>query len=158
MRGLVGCDDPNEADKRLIGAALIQLPIIALDNVSALLLGDFLCQATERPLLQVRPLGTSNLVRIANTFTIFANGNNLTVGADVVRRTIQCALDANMEMPEAREFAADPVATVLADRGRYIAACLTIARAYIVAGRPGRLPPRPSTKAGRTPCAAPWSG
>ncbi len=136
--------DPNEADKRLIGAALIQQPIIALDNVSSLLFGDFLCQATERPLLQVRPLGTSNLVRIANTFTIFANGNNLTVGADVVRRTLQCALDANMEVPEAREFAADPVATVLADRGRYIAACLTVARAYIVAGRPGRLPPRPS--------------
>lgn len=40
-----------------------------------------------------------------------------------------------MEVPEAREFAADPVATVLADRGRYIAACLTVARAYIARKR-----------------------
>ena len=35
-----------------------------------------------------------------------------------------------------REFSSNPVATVLADRGAYIAACLTICRAYIVAGRP----------------------
>ena len=34
--------------------------------------------------------------------------------------------------------------TVLADRGRYVAAILTIARAYITAGRPGRLPSLPS--------------
>ena len=29
---------------------------------------------------------------------------------------------------------------VMADRGKYIAACLTICRAYIAAGRPGKLP------------------
>jgi putative DNA primase/helicase len=136
--------DPSETEKRLIGAAKAQQPIIALDNISELMMGDFLCQVTERPLLQVRPLSTSNLMRIANTFTVFANGNNLTVSADVVRRTIQCALDACMEVPEEREFTANPVAMVLADRGRYVAAALTVARAYIVAGRPGRLPRLPS--------------
>lgn len=134
----------EETEKRLIGAALAQFPIIALDNVSVLLMGDFLCQVTERPVLQIRPLGSSNMIRIANTFTAFANGNNLTVGADFVRRTLQCALDAQLENPEARQFSTDPVATVLADRGKYIAAILTIARAYIVAGSPGRLPQRAS--------------
>ena len=49
-----------------------------------------------------------------------------------------------MESPEERTFRSNPVALVLADRGKYIAACLTIARAYISAGRPGRLPPRAS--------------
>ena len=29
---------------------------------------------------------------------------------------------------------------VMADRGKYIAACLTICRAYIAAGRPDKLP------------------
>jgi hypothetical protein len=135
---------PEETEKRLIGAALAQFPIIALDNVNGLLMGDFLCQVTERPILQLRPLGTSTLMRIANTFTVFINGNNLVIGADAVRRCIQCALDANMESPEERTFKSDPVALVLADRGRYIAACLTIARAYIAAGRPDRLPPRAS--------------
>jgi hypothetical protein len=137
-------DKAEETEKRLIGAALAQFPIIALDNVSTLLWGDFLCQATERAQLQIRPLGTSTLVRIANTFTCFANGNNLVIGADNVRRRVQCALDADMETPEERTFSADPVKLVLADRGRYIRACLIIARAYLAAGCPGRLPPRAS--------------
>jgi hypothetical protein len=140
-------DDPGETEKRLIGAALAGHPIIALDNCSKLLIGDFLCQVTERPLLQLRALGTSAMVRIANSFTVFANGNNITVGADVVRRSLQCALDANMENPEERQFRHNPLRMVLADRGRYIAACLTIPRAYIVAGRPGRQPSLPSFEA-----------
>ena len=75
-------EKPEETEKRLIGAALAQFPIIAMDNVNGLLMGDFLCQVTERPVLQIRPLGTSNLLRIANTFTVFINGNNLVIGAD----------------------------------------------------------------------------
>ena len=53
-------DKAEETEKRLIGAALAQFPIIALDNVSTLLWGDFLCQATERAQMQIRPLGTSD--------------------------------------------------------------------------------------------------
>jgi putative DNA primase/helicase len=139
--------DQGETEKRLIGAALAGHSTIALDNRSRLLIGDFLCQVTERPLLQLRALGSSAMVRVWNIFTVFANGNNITVGADVVRRTLQCALDANMENPEERHFKADPLGMVLADRGRYVAACLTIARAYIVAGRPGRQPSLPSFEA-----------
>jgi putative DNA primase/helicase len=126
----------EETEKRLIGAALDGHPIIAMDNCNGVLRGDFLCQVTERPVLRVRPLGGSGLVRIPNTFTTFVNGNNLVVAADLTRRTIQCVLDANMEDPSNRTFSGDPVATVLADRGRYIAAILTIARAYLVAGQP----------------------
>ena len=137
-------DDAAETDKRLIGAALDQRPIIAIDNVSELLASDLLCQIVERPLLQIRPLGTSALTRVSNASTTFANGNNMTVAADMVRRTVQCAMDANMEAPEEREFKADPIAMVLADRGKYIATCLTIGRAYVVAGKPDRKPQRPS--------------
>jgi putative DNA primase/helicase len=134
---------PNmeENEKRLMSAAIAQQPIIALDNVSTLLMGDFLCQLTERPLLQPRRLGRAELVNIDNSFCVLANGNNLTTGGDVVRRAIQVALDANLENPETRCFARDPVSEVLADRGRYVAAVLTIARAYRVAGSPTRLPP-----------------
>jgi putative DNA primase/helicase len=126
----------EETEKRLVGAALTGLPIIALDNCSEMIQGAFLCQLTERPLLQLRPLGTSDTVRVANTFTVLANGNNATIAGDMVRRTIQCALDANMENPEARQFHSDPIAMVKSNRSAYIAACLTIARAYICAGRP----------------------
>jgi putative DNA primase/helicase len=91
--------------------------------------------------LQLRALGKSDKIRVANTFSTFANGNNVTVTDDLVRRTICCALDANVENPECRSFRGDPLAAVRRNRGAYIAACLTIARAYIAAGKPNRLPP-----------------
>jgi hypothetical protein len=132
--------NPEETEKRLVGAALAGHPIIGLDNCRETLEGDFLCQVSERPLLQLRPLGTSDKVRVTNTFTIFANGNNIAVAADMVRRTISCTLDANVENPECRTFLGDPLAAVRRNRGAYIAACLTVARAYIAAGKPHRLP------------------
>lgn len=136
--------DPNETEKRLIGAAIASFPIIALDNCNGSLSGDFLAQVTERPLLQVRPLGSSGVVRIANCFTVFANGNNISVAADLVRRTILCTLDANMEAPETREFDHDPIKELLRNRGAFLADCLTIARAYHCADYPDRLPRIPS--------------
>ena len=135
---------PEETEKRLIGAALAGHPIIALDNCRDVLEGDFLCQITERPLMEVRALGKSDQYRIPNAFTFFANGNNVRVADDMVRRTIRCGMDANCENPEKRAFKSDPLAMIRADRGKYVAACLTIARTYIAAGRPNPLPPLPS--------------
>ena len=136
--------EPKETESRLISAALAGSPIISLDNCSGTLTGDFLCQATERPLLLLRPLGKSEVVRVSNTFSVFANGNNVVVADDMVRRTLCITLDANMENPEDREFKANPLGIVQADRGKYVAACLTIGRAYILAGRPDCPRPLPS--------------
>lgn len=139
--------NPEETEKRLIGCALSGFPVIGLDNCRETLEGDFLCQLTERPLLQLRALGKSDKIRIANTFTVLANGNNIAVADDLVRRTIYCALDANVENPETRTFCADPLGMARRDRGAYIAACLTISRAYIAARKPERPPPLASYEA-----------
>jgi hypothetical protein len=133
--------NPEETEKRLIGAALAGNPVIALDNSREILQGDFLCQLTERPLLELRRLGSSDPIRVANTHTVFANGNNLAIADDMVRRTIQATLDANTENPEQRTFKANPLKMIRAGRGRYVAACLTIVRGYLAAGSPGKLPP-----------------
>jgi putative DNA primase/helicase len=131
---------PEETEQRLIGSALAGHPIITLDNCRDVLQGDFLCQITERPLLSLRALGKSDPHRVPNVFAFFANGNNATVAEDMVRRTLRCALDADLEHPETREFDDNPLATVGRDRGQDVAACLTIARAYIAARRPTPLP------------------
>jgi putative DNA primase/helicase len=138
---LSAAPNPEETEKRLIGSALAGHTIIGIDNCRETLEGDFLCQVTERPLLELRALGKSDKIHVANTFVIFANGNNVAVADDLVRRTICCSLDANVENPEGREFLRDPLAAIQRNRGSYIAACITIARAYIAAGRPGKLPP-----------------
>ena len=134
--------DEAETEKRLGAALLDGQEMISLDNVNGELSGDFLSQAVERPIVSVRILGRSERVKIeARGTTFFATGNNLVMVGDMVRRTIVATLDPKMERPELREFTGNPVAAVTANRGKYIAACLCICRAYIVAGRPNALPP-----------------
>lgn len=69
--------------------------------------------------------------------SLFATGNNIVLVGDVTRRAIAVRLDANAERPELRDFQGDPFARVMQNRGAYIAAALTVCRAYVVAGQPG---------------------
>jgi len=129
-----------ELEKRLTGLLLEGAPLISIDNANGELGSDLLCQAVERRVLKLRALGRSAMAEVENQVTILATGNNLRLKGDLVRRTIGSALDAGVERPELRVFAFDPVQRVLADRARYVAACLTITRAYFNAGSPGKLP------------------
>ena len=131
----------EETEKRLAATMMTGQPLISIDNISGELGGDALCQAIERPVVELRILGRSEKVRIESRGTsMFATGNNFTVLGDLTRRVITVNLDPEVERPELRQFDFDPVDRVLADRGKYIAAALTIGRAYVVAARPGRLP------------------
>lgn len=126
----------EETEKRLVSLLLNADPIVSIDNVNGPLGGDTLCQMTERPMVRARILGTSDAPEIECRSTVFATGNNLTLVGDMTRRTITCALDAKVERPELREFTFKPVERVLADRGAYVAAALTIVLAYRAAGAP----------------------
>jgi putative DNA primase/helicase len=135
-----GCDE-EELEKRLGAALLAGHPLITIDNVNGTLMSDALCQIIERPRPQVRILGKSELIDVETRgTTLFANGNNISVFGDLCRRVVRTRLDPKMENPELKTFKGNPVATVLADRGAYIAAALTVCRAYIVAGRPHLAP------------------
>jgi putative DNA primase/helicase len=138
--------DEAETEKRLGSTVLQGYPLVSIDNINGELSGDFLCQAIERPIVNVRVLGQSKVVRVVNRQTLFATGNNLRLTGDMPRRSLLCSLDTKLEHPEERVFKADPIESVLADRGKYIAAALTVTRAYIVAGRPGKLKPLASFK------------
>lgn len=131
----------EEAEKRIGAVLLGGQSIVSIDNLNGELRGDALCQMVERPLVQIRVLGKSVLMRVESRATLFATGNNIVVVGDMVRRTLMMSMDADVERPENRTFKQRPVDIVLADRGRYIAAVLTIVRAYAQAGYPGALPP-----------------
>ena len=138
---VIAAGNVEETEKRLAGVLLTGQPLISIDNVNGELKGDFLCQAVEQQYLDLRPLGSSKIVRVeAGSTTIFATGNNITIAGDLCRRTITSRLDAELESPQLRQFKYNPIKSILDDRGKYIAACLTICRAYIVADRPGVLP------------------
>ena len=129
-------DHEGETEKRIIGAALSGQQIINIDNVNGSLGGDALCQLIERPICYLRPLGQSDHVRVDNRAIVFFNGNNCHVRGDMTRRVILADLDARVEKPAERDFKGDPVTKVTADRGKYIAACMTVLRAYIAEDRP----------------------
>lgn len=133
--------DEIETEKRLGAALMTGQPLISIDNISGELGGDALCQIIERPVVDIRVLGQSKNMRIeARGTSVYATGNNFTLVGDICRRVITINLDAGMERPELRQFDFDPIERVLADRGKYIAAALTICRAYFVAGRPDKAP------------------
>src|SRR5262249_49502316 len=54
----------EEQEKRLGGALLSGQPVISIDNHNGERSGDLLAQAIEQALVLVRPLGTSDTVRV----------------------------------------------------------------------------------------------
>lgn len=130
-----------ELEKRIASALYKAQPLISLDNLTGELNSDFLCQVIERPNVETRELGkTFNFPVNTRGNSMFATGNNFTLVDDLTRRSLTAGLDARMERPELRQFKFDPVARVLANRGEYIRAALTICSAYVVAGRPNPAP------------------
>jgi putative DNA primase/helicase len=127
---------PEEAEKRLGALLRESVPMISLDNLSSDLEGDLLCQLAERPAVRIRILGLSEAPEYECRSALIATGNNVGPRGDMVRRTLICNLDADVERPELRRFDFDPVARVLADRALYLGAGYTIIRAYQMAGAP----------------------
>jgi putative DNA primase/helicase len=126
----------EEMEKRLGALVLEGVPMISLDNCSGDIGGDLLCQITERRLIRIRILGKSEAPECEWRGVLFATGNNITFFGDMARRGLVAKLNPKVERPELRTFDFDPIERVLTDRGAYIAAAITSARAYIAAGCP----------------------
>ena len=126
----------EETEKRLGAVLLSGAAMISIDNCMRDLGGELLCQLAERSLVKIRVLGRSEMPECECHTTVFATGNNVLLKGDMVRRGLTCNLDVLDERPELREFQRDPLRQVLNDRGAYVAAALTIMRAYLAAGAP----------------------
>ena len=84
-----------------------------------------------------RILGVSKTATVSTRALFLSSGNNVGPVQDMTRRCVTIHLDPGCEVPAARSFRRpDLVRDVLRERGRYVAAALTIVRAWIVAGRP----------------------
>jgi putative DNA primase/helicase len=126
----------EETEKRLGSVLLDGSAMVSLDNCTHDLEGQLLCQLTERPLVKIRILGRSQMPECECHTAVFATGNNVSLKGDMVRRGLTCTLDALDERPELRQFQHDPLNQVVSDRTSYVAAALTIIRAYLAAGSP----------------------
>jgi hypothetical protein len=126
----------EETEKRLGSVLLGGIPIFSLDNCTYDLEGELLCQLTERPIVNVRILGRSEMPPCECRASVFATGNNVTFRGDMVRRGLVCNLEALDERPELRVYQKDALEVAADNRCAYVAAALTIVRAYLAAGSP----------------------
>jgi putative DNA primase/helicase len=127
----------DETEKRLGGLIFAGYPIVSLDNVNGVLRSDTLSQAVERQRVRIRLLGSSDMRDVECRSVFIVNGNGLQLSGDMLRRHLECRMDAGVERPETRRFAFDPVERAEEDRGRYVAAALAALRAHAEAGCPG---------------------
>jgi hypothetical protein len=150
----------DETEKRIGSVLLSGMSIVSLDNCVHDLGGELLCQLSERPIIKVRILGRSEMPECESRTTVFATGNNIAFRGDMVRRGLVCHLETLLERPELREFRKDALDQAYAHRGDYVAAVLTIIRAYLAAGAPKVCPPIGSYAAWSTMVRSPliWLG
>jgi putative DNA primase/helicase len=135
---LLTTGDNKELTNELSAAAIEAKPILDLNNLKFDLDNAMLSQMVTEGIIEIRPFhhNDKTIKCDCRAMTVLANGNNVRVVGELVRRTITGRLDARTERPELRRFGFDPVEWVSQDRGRYLAAVFTIARAYIAAGSP----------------------
>jgi hypothetical protein len=131
--------DEEETEKRVSSFIIAGVQLISIDNLNGVLSGDLVNQIVTQATVCPRVLGKSKSPPVTNVFILFVNGNNVKVANDQTRRTLFCVLDRGLDAAEVQshEFKTNPFAMVLADRGRYIAAALTIMRAHHLADYPG---------------------
>ncbi len=156
------CDD-DEMRKLILAVAVQGDLLILLDNLGAAIGNPALDAALTSVEWQGRILKETKAPRLPLLVTWLATGNNVAVQADTGRRTCHVRLDSPDEKPEQRTGFRHPdlLGWARENRGRLLAAGLTILSAYCRAGRPDQqLKPWGTYEAWTRSSAAPlvWSG
>ncbi|MCC7495821.1 MAG: toprim domain-containing protein, partial [Fimbriimonadaceae bacterium] len=130
--------DEDEWRKRLT-AKLRQLPaLLLIDNLRQELDSAALAAALTAPAWEDRILGQSEMVRLPIRCAWVATGNNPAVSHEIARRLVRIRLDSRSDQPWRRDGFRHPdlMVWIRSNRARLVAACLTLCRAWIAAGRP----------------------
>lgn len=130
--------DAGEEQRKTITAALLDGHSVIAWDESHIIAGRSLAMILTAEIYSGRILGTSKMISVRNRFTQIALGNNVEVRGDMKRRVVPCRLVPVDEHPEHRTGFkhSDLKKWVLTNRGRLLAAALTIWRNWDVRGRP----------------------
>ena len=137
----------EECEKRLTSILRHGRAVITIDNMDGYLYFASLAMILTATTVQTRILGQSEELLLPNRATYIVTGNNVRLAGDLPRRCYLSRMDAR----EARPWMRDPksfkyqhlIQWVKENRGELLAAILTMARAWIAAGKPtpSGLPP-----------------
>lgn len=149
-------NDDNEMRKLLLSIGLAGDAAVLLDDVTGNFGSSSLDAALTAMEISGRLLGLNKTACVPMRTVFAITGNNLGFRGALGRRVIPCDIDAGVENPEERKGPdsehpfthPDLLGWLASERPRLVVACLTLLRAYIVAGRPGHgLPPKGSFEA-----------
>lgn len=133
-------DDDDEMRKRITAVVLAGDWGMLLDNIDVPFGGASLDAMLTGMSWRDRILGVSQMTREMPLFACwYASGNNTVFKGDITRRVIYSRLEAPDEKPEERtdfQIKGELTEHVRANRGRLVAAVLTVLRAHAIAGRP----------------------
>jgi hypothetical protein len=142
--------DEDEWRKVITTALLSGGAVIVFDNVTRPLENGDLCSALTASIWADRAMKTHDTLALPVRTTFMASGNNIRIGGDMPRRCYRIRLDPKCSQPylrtgpaEGKDFTiADLKAWTAEHRSELLAALLTLARAWFVAGQP-----KPNVKA-----------
>ena len=135
----VGVEADNTETRKKITAKLVTSPMyFTIDNVHARITSSALSAAVTAQVWDDRILGVTREVHLPVRCIWIYTGNNPSATIDNARRMIRIRIDAGLERPELRSGWRIPDLTgwVRENRMRIAHAVLTIAKAWIDAGRP----------------------
>lgn len=131
-------NDREELRKRITTLAVEGDRLILLDNLAGAVGNDILDAALTSDRWKDRLLGGNRRYDGPLHVTWFATGNNVQLHADTSRRVCHIRMESTDERPELRSgFRHINLRKhILTHRGELLSAALTIARGWVVAGRP----------------------
>jgi hypothetical protein len=130
-------DDDEETRKRLLALATESPAMIVIDNVEGSLGSAPLAMALTSGEVHERELGATKTRTVSMRSVWCCTGNNISFKGDLGRRIVPIDQDPQCEHPEDRTFRRpDLLGFVHENRPRFVAAALTLLRAFVVSGRP----------------------
>lgn len=134
--------DETEVAKVLLSKLLEGCAAICFDNLTRPWNSESVAIALTEEIYDDRILGISKNGKVPTAALVIATGNNVLAAGDLARRTVTIKLDPRCENPAGRQFVADPVAELKANRGRWVMTALRVIQAWFESGRPtAKLPP-----------------
>lgn len=129
---MVFVENEEEMEKRIGASVMAGDRILLFDNVMA---REVVNDRTLNMILtsgaaQFRVLGESTQVRMSAPMTIMMTGNQMFLGPDLARRTVEIRIDPQGPSPTTRKFPWEPVEFVLQHRKKLIEAAMTIYTAF----------------------------
>jgi len=131
--------DDTEMTKRIESAVISNKSFINLDNFNGILRSETLGQLATEQETDIRKLGGHNSESVESTknLLIFANGNNIIIDNDLLRRVLLIEISIPPEYvrdPLARPFSRDILTYAKENRDEIFRAFFTLFKAYVNSG------------------------